>query len=288
MRNLEESVRTGRSRTAIEVALLIPLHGSAGIFGASCELCARLAVEEINAAGGLLGREVHLRVVDGAGPPAGVAREIEALVGAGAVDAVVGWHISAVREAVAPRIAMRVPYVYTAMYEGGERTPGVFVAGETPDAQLLPAMRWLREECGVHHWCIVGNDYIWGRETAARAHEYAHEIGGRICEEMYVPLGTEWFAHVIGRLAASRATGCLMLLVGQDAVHFNRAFADAGLDEMFWRLSTCVDENTLLASGAEGTHRSVRPPPISSRWRPPRAWRSRLDTRPASGRRPRR
>jgi urea transport system substrate-binding protein len=248
-------VTAGGVQGAIEVALLIPLHGSAGIFGPSCELCGRLAADEINAGGGMLDREVRLRIVDAGGPPERVADEIHALVNAGAVDAVVGWHISAVREAVAPRIAMRVPYVYTAMYEGGERTPGVFLVGETPEGQLLPAMRWLHHEWGVRRWCIVANDYIWGRQTAAKAHEFAHEIGGRVSEEMFVPLGTERFAHVIGGLAASRANGVLMLLVGQDAVHFNRAFGDAGLDELFWRLSTCVDENTLLGSGADSTNR---------------------------------
>lgn len=253
MARFEKPVGRGSDASAIEVAVLIPLHGSAGIFGPSCELCARLAAEEINAAGGLLGREVRLRIVDGAGPPERVADEVDALVSAGAVDMVVGWHISAVRRAVAPRIAMRVPYVYTALYEGGERTPGVFLTGETPDTQLLPAMRWLMQERGVERWCIVGNDYIWPRQTAAAAHHYAERIGGRICDEMFVPLGTERFSEAIGRLVATPATGVLMLLIGQDAAHFNRAFADAGLDETFWRLSTCVDENTLLASGVDGT-----------------------------------
>jgi urea transport system substrate-binding protein len=158
---------------AIDVALLIPLHGSAGIYGPSSELCARLAAEEINADGGVLGRPLRLRVVDASGPPARVAAVVYALVTEGEVDAVVGWHISAVRNAVAPRIAGLVPYVYTALYEGGERHPGVFMVGETPSRQLLPAMRWLRAEAGVRRWCIVGNDYIWPRGTAAAAKLYA-------------------------------------------------------------------------------------------------------------------
>jgi urea transport system substrate-binding protein len=242
------------ARTTVDVALLIPLRASAGIFGPSCELCGRLAAEEINAAGGLLGRELRLRVVDASGPPLRVAEEVDALVTAGEVDAIVGWQISAVRQAVAPRVAMRVPYVYTALYEGGEETPGVFLVGETPDGQLLPAMRWLAQERGVRRWCIVGNDYVWPRRTAASAHHYAELVGGEICDELFVPLATERFASTINRLLASRAEGVLMLLVGQDAVHFNRAFADAGLDQSQCRLSTLVDENTLLASGADGTH----------------------------------
>jgi urea transport system substrate-binding protein len=237
----------------IDVALVIPLHGSAGIFGPSCELCGQLAAEEVNSQGGVLARELRLAVVDGSGPPERVADEVGALVGAGLVDAVVGWHISAVRQAVAPRIAGRVPYVYTALYEGGERTPGVFMAGETPGRQLLPAMRWLRLEHGVRSWCIVGDDYVWPRITAKAARAYAELCDGRISDEIFVPLGTTDFGRVLERVERCRADAVLMLLVGEDAVHFNRAFAKADLHDRCRRLSTLMDENMLLASGAGST-----------------------------------
>ncbi len=239
--------------SSLEIALLIPLRGSAGIFGPSCGSCARLAVEELNATGGVLGRELRLREVDGSGSPEAVAARVDALVSAGEVDAVVGWHISAVRCAVAPLTSGRVPYIYTALYEGGERTPGVFLTGETPDVQLLPAMRWLTRERGVRRWCIVGNDYVWPRQTAALARDYAAQVGTEVCDELFVPLSTEHFTRPIGRVLASRADGVLMLLVGADAARFNRQFADVGLDESCTRLSTLVDENTLLASGASAT-----------------------------------
>jgi ABC-type branched-subunit amino acid transport system substrate-binding protein len=223
------------------------------MFGPSCELCARLAAEEINSAGGILGRELRLSVVDGAGPPNRVAAEIDALVTADLIDAVVGWQISAVRQALAPRIALRVPYIYTALYEGGERTPGVFLVGETPSRQLLPAMRWLRTEHGVRRWCIVGDDYIWPRGTARAARSYAKLCEGQISDEIFVPLGTQDFAHVVRRVQGCGADAVLSLLVGEDAVNFNRAFGAAGLHEQCRRLSTLMDENTLLGSGAENT-----------------------------------
>jgi urea transport system substrate-binding protein len=239
--------------TTLDVALVIPLHGSAGLFGPSCELCAQLAAEELNATGGVLARELRLSVVDGSGPPAKVADEVGAIVGAGLVDAVVGWHISAVRQALVPRIARRVPYVYTALYEGGEHAPGVFLAGETPSRQLLPSMRWLRRQHGVRRWCIVGDDYVWPRDTARSARAYASMCDGRIVDEVFVPLGTTDFAPVVQRLRASAPDAVLMLLVGEDAVHFNRAFAAAGMDDRCRRLSTLMDENMLLASGAAST-----------------------------------
>ena len=238
---------------ALEVALVIPLGGSAGIFGPSCELCAQLAAEEVSSAGGVLGRELRLSVVDGSQAPGRVADEVGALVASGLVDAVVGWHISAVRQALAPRIAGIVPYVYTALYEGGERTPGVFLAGETPAHQLLPAMRWLMAEHGALRWAIVGNDYVWPRDTARAARTYAGMLGVDVVDEVFLPLGTTDFGTAMQRIEAVRADVVLMLLVGQDAVYFNRSFAEHGLDVRCRRLSTLMEENMLLASGPDST-----------------------------------
>ena len=160
-------------RAAFDVALVVPLQGPAGVFGPSCELCAQLAAEEVNAEGGILARELRFVVVDGARPPTEVADEVDGLLAHGAVDAVTGWHISAVRNEVAPRIAGRVPYVYTPLYEGGEHRPGVFLTGETPDRQVLPALRWLRLELGARTWAVVGDDYVWPRRTAQAVRRYA-------------------------------------------------------------------------------------------------------------------
>ncbi len=150
----------------MDVAFVVPGSGPSGIYGPSCRASGRLAVAEINDAGGILGREVRLRPVDGGQSPRCVADEVDSLVTSGAVSAVAGWHTSAVRQEVAPRLDGRVPYVYTAVYEGGEQTPWVFLTGETPHRQLLPAMRWMAREMGIRSWYIVGNDYVWPRASA--------------------------------------------------------------------------------------------------------------------------
>src|SRR5690349_4983553 len=161
--------RGTRRRDVLDMALVVPLQGPAGIFGPSCESCAALAVEEINAEGGVLGRELNLVPVDGGADPEAVAIEVDALVSAGAVEAVTGWHISAVREAVAPRIGGRVPYAYTALYEGGEDRPGLFLTGETPDLQLGPTLDWFARTAGGRRWTLVGDDYVWPLRAAAPA-----------------------------------------------------------------------------------------------------------------------
>lgn len=239
--------------STLNVALVYPMQGPAGMFGATCEACARLAAEEVNRAGGVLGKELRLLEVDGGADPRQVAREVEALVATGVVHGVTGWHISSVRRAVAPRIAHRVPYVYTALYEGGESTEGVFLTSETPAWQLLPAMRLIAETRGVRRWFVVGNDYVWPRHTARAARRYARECRGRVSGEAYLPLGTHDFQDVMRRIERTDADAVLMLLVGSDAVRFNRAFAAAGLDQRCLRLSTLMDENMLLGSGPEAT-----------------------------------
>lgn len=250
---LTRAVRRRARDQTLQVALVVPLQGPAGIFGPSCEASARFAVDEINAGSGVLGRELRLAVVDGGQPPERVADEVDALVSARAVDAVVGWHISAVRHEVAPRTAGRVPYVYTALYEGGERTPGVFLTGETPDRQLFPAMRWMAEQLGVRRWCIVGDDYVWPRASARAVRRYAERLGVTVCGEVYVRLGAEDYDKSLAAVERSRPEGVLMLLVGADGVQFNRAFAARGLHEQIVRLSPLMDESMLLATGTEGT-----------------------------------
>ncbi|WP_242901986.1 substrate-binding domain-containing protein [Actinomadura terrae] len=246
-------VSTPGDTETLTIALVIPLQGPAGIFGPSCELCARLAAEEINGHRGVLGREVRFTVVDGGAAPERVAAEVDALVSTGAVQAVTGWHISAVRELVAPRVAGRVPYVYTPLYEGGERAPWVFLTGETPGRQLRPALRWFADELGVRRWAIVGDDYVWPRLTAGAIRGYLDGLGGEVSAEFFVGLGTQDYGGVLARLARSGSDGVLMLLVGDDAVAFNRAFARSGLDRDLVRFSPLMDENMLLATGADST-----------------------------------
>lgn len=241
----------GPVRETLDVALVVPQSGSAGIYGPSCEACAELAIADVNARAGLLGRRIRLVPVDGSRAPAAVAAEIAALLELGAIDAVTGWHISPVRQAVARVTANRVPYVYGPLYEGGERTPGLFLTGETPSRQLLPAMDWMNTEFGVDRWVVIGNDYVWPRETGTAARLHARARGRPLVGELYLPLGTSDFSAAIRQVETTGASGVLLLLVGGDGVEFNRQFAASGMAAAVPRLSPHVEENMLMASGSE-------------------------------------
>lgn len=235
------------------VGLVIPLQGPAGIFAPSCEAVAALASNEINERGGLHGREATIEVIDGGADGDEVARTVGDRLRGRGLDAVTGWHISAVRNALSPVVKDRIPYVYTSLYEGGERTPGVFCTGETPRNQIAPALAWLRDHIGIRSWCLVGDDYVWPRGSAVAARAYCRALQLDLKQEIYVPYGSDDFREPVRRILDSGAQAVLMLLVGQDAVLFNREFARCVGHERMVRFSPLMEENMLLASGAGGT-----------------------------------
>lgn len=238
---------------AIRIGLAIPLQGPGGIFGPSCEAVAELYRRQASASG-VLGRPVEFEVIDAGRRPEEVARSVRSLLDAERIDALTGWHISSVREAVAPITQGRIPYVYTSLYEGGESRPGVFCVGETPGDQIAPALAWLRDEANVRRWHIVGSDYVWPRRSALAASGYAEALGLEVLSTTLTHFDSEHFATVLdGIERGPRADGVLMFLVGQDAVRFNRQFAARGLHDLLLRLTPLMEENMLLASGPAAT-----------------------------------
>ncbi|GAA4763459.1 substrate-binding domain-containing protein [Actinomycetospora chibensis] len=235
------------------VGLAIPLQGPGGIFGPSCEAVAELAAAEVNAAGGVLGRELELTVIDAGTSLPEIRRTVHHLLERRELDAVTGWHISSVREALAPVLRDRAAYVYTSLYEGGPIPRGVFTSGEVPELQVAPALEWMRDNARVRRWALVGADYVWPRRTAARVREYARAAGIEVVHEAFVSYGCRDFSSTLVDIARSEADGVLMLLVGQDAVMFNREFAEVGLDSIMPRFAPLMEENMLLATGAEAT-----------------------------------
>ena len=235
------------------VGLLVPINGSAGIWGPSSIACAQLAQAEINATGGLLDRKLRLRVIDSSDEALEVGRVTGELMRSGAIDAIVGMHTSQVRQRVLRDVARQIPYVYTPLYEGGELTPGVFALGETPGQQLRPAIEYLMERYRARRWMFIGNDYVWPRVSHRLAARYLSDRGGLLLGDRYLPFGVEDHSELLDEIRRLRPEAILLSLVGQDAVNFNRAFGRCGLSRDMFRLSCAIEENGLLAIGADNT-----------------------------------
>jgi urea transport system substrate-binding protein len=244
--------RTYRHTTshAFRIGLLIPMCGSAGLWAPSCIASAQIAVEEVNKRGGILDRKVELIMIDAALEAATPVEEvINSLIEIGAIDAIVGMHISAVRQKLSKIVNQRVPYIYTPLYEGGENTKGIFAIGDTPSRQLDPALEYLQNIHSCKKWALIGNDYVWPRTSNNFAKTKLKDLGVDICYERYIPFGISDMSSIIKEIRNSKADAVLISLVGQDAVTFNREFGKFEDHQSIVRLSCAIEENCLLASG---------------------------------------
>jgi len=239
----------------VKLGVLVPDSGPAGLFGPSARQAAQLAADDINASGGINGEPVELRFADVGVPPAQAVEAVQRLWRAEGVQGFVGMHDSAVRAAIVGQLRGQVPYIYTAVYEGGECAPGTWVTGETPAQQLAPVIPWLAENEAASKWYLIGNDYNWPRDTNAAAQAIIAASGGEVVGEEYVPLGSSDFDASLGRIRSSGADAVLVTLVGGDSVGFNIAYAAFGLDAQALRLGTLIEENTLAGIGAANAGR---------------------------------
>ncbi len=239
----------------IKVGVLVPDSGPAGLFGPSTRNSAILAAEKINASGGINGEQIELVFADVGVPPAESAQAALRLWKGEGVQAFVGMHDSAVREALIGRFNGQVPYVYTPVYEGNSCANGLYITGETPSQQLAPVIPHLTKAEGVSKWYLIGNDYNWPRDTNALAKGYIADAGGEVVGEEYVPFTVSEFDSSLQRIKESGADAVLVTLVGGASVGFNISFAGFGLDEQAIRLGTLIEENTLAGIGAGNADR---------------------------------
>ncbi|MEV6274195.1 substrate-binding domain-containing protein [Nocardia sp. NPDC051832] len=238
----------------IEILDIVPRQGPGGIVAPSCDAAISLAVHEINSGSGILGREIRTTHIDGGRSPREIADEVGALLATGMVHAITGWHTSAVRRAVAEANGGRVPYIYATANEGlTDELPGVLLLGEHPAGHILPAVRWLEREYGIRRWALIGNDYIWPRETARAIHTSLADPNAIVLQQ-FVPLGSPDFGSFLAEPALDRAEAVIILMVGNDVSRFNRQFAATGRAATQLRVSPSADENVLLAGGPGANH----------------------------------
>ena len=245
---------TGVAFADIKVGVLVPDSGPAGLFGPSARNAATLAAKKINASGGINGEQIELVFADVGVPPAEAMQSVLRLWKGEGVEAFVGMHDSAVREAIMGQVRGQVPYVYTPVYEGNACGAGLYVTSETPSQQLAPVIPFLMEREGVTNWYLIGNDYNWPRDTNALAKEYIAEAGGDVVGEEYLPFTVADFDSSLQRIRESGADGVLVTLVGGASVGFNVAYAGFGLDEQAIRLGTLIEENTLAGIGPDNAN----------------------------------
>ncbi|PTW61364.1 amino acid/amide ABC transporter substrate-binding protein (HAAT family) [Breoghania corrubedonensis] len=236
-----------------KIALLLEQEGACGLWAPSGVACTRLAVHELNHAGGVLGRETEAVIVNlGSGARQAVeatnfAIEVEQ------VDAIVGMFPSYARALVSEVIDRRVPYIYTPQFEGYEADQSVVTTGETTAELLAPALAWLSEYKRARRHFLCGSDYIWPRMSFAEARHAIRDNGGTVTGEYLMSIGDRDYGRLLNAIRQSHSDMVVSYFLGEEAIHFNRAFAEAGLAGKMLRFSTAIEETIVYGLGEDAT-----------------------------------
>ncbi|MTW23135.1 urea ABC transporter substrate-binding protein [Allochromatium palmeri] len=213
----------------IRVGILHSLTGTMAISERGVVTATRLAIDEINAAGGLLGRPLQTIVRNGASDWATFAREAESLILDAQVDVVFGCWTSASRKTVKPVFEQYDHLLfYPVQYEGLELSPNIVYTGAAPNQQIIPAVKWAMDNLG-RRFFLVGSDYVFPHAANAIMRDQIRSLRGSVVGEHYVLLGSTEVESVVEAIATSRPDVILNTLNGDSNVAFFKALRARGL-----------------------------------------------------------
>ncbi|TAN66088.1 MAG: ABC transporter substrate-binding protein [Methylobacter sp.] len=232
--------------TPIKIGVLHSLTGTMAVSEKPLVDAVRLAVDEINAQGGLLGLPVEMLVADGKSDPEVFAAEAERLIEQEQVSALFGCWTSACRKAVKPVVEKhRHLLFYPVQYEGIEQSANILYTGAAPNQQIVPGTRWATQEFGSRIY-LVGSDYIFPHTANIIITDLINAAGGEILGERYLPLGGDDLAAIIEDITLKKPDVVLNTLNGDSNAVFFSALVKAGLGDLPL-ISFSVEESGMLA-----------------------------------------
>ncbi len=158
---------------------------------------AELAVDEINAKGGILGKKVELEVADDGSGAAGAQKAFDSLIFQKKVNVLISMETSAARNGRLPIVTRgKMPFIYTSFYEGRSCNNYLYVNGVVPDQQVAPIVDYFKDY-KAKTFFLVGSDYAFGRGMLDFTEAYIEKTGGKVVGDEYLPMdGTDWTAII--------------------------------------------------------------------------------------------
>ncbi|WP_293134205.1 urea ABC transporter substrate-binding protein [Microcoleus sp. bin38.metabat.b11b12b14.051] len=240
----------GPTREPIKIGVLHSLTGTMSISEISVKDATLLAVEEINAAGGVLGRPLKAVIEDGASDLQTFAQKAKQLLLESQVAVVFGCWTSASRKAVLPAFEISNGLLfYPVQYEGLEQCPNIFYTGAAPNQQIVPGVNYLLAQ-GKRKIFLLGSDYIFPRTANRIVKAQLAALGGELAGEVYLPLGSMDVDEAIAHILAVKPDAILNTLNGDSNVAFFLHLREAGLKpEDLPVMSVSVAEEEVRAIG---------------------------------------
>ncbi|MCP1200593.1 transporter substrate-binding protein [Notoacmeibacter sp. MSK16QG-6] len=236
----------------IKVGVLFSLTGTTAIVEESLNKATLMAIDEINAAGGVNGMKLVPVVEDPASDPATFADKARKLVVGDKCVSVFGSYTSASRKAVLPVFERRNNlYWYPTLYEGRECSKNVIYTGAVPNQQQDEFIPWLIEQFGKKFF-LIGSNYIYPKEENNYCKTLLEKYGAEVVNEEYVPLGHSEFSSVINKIKSTQPNVIFSTVVGDSVVALHRQYRAAGLDpEKMPMASLTTSEVEVAAMGGE-------------------------------------
>jgi ABC-type branched-subunit amino acid transport system substrate-binding protein len=243
----------------IRIGVAVGLSGANSVVAPAAVQSSQLAVDEINAAGGILGRKVELEIVDDASGAVGAQKAFDTLVFQKKVAAIIAMENSAARNAALPVVGKgKVPYIYTSFYEGRSCSNWMYVNGWVPEQQVAPVVDYFLKTKNAKTFFLVGNDYAFGRGMLDFTRKYIEQKGGKVVGEEYLPIdGSDW-TSVISKLRAAKPDALVSATAGgAPNVSLAKQLKGAGLALPYGNLA--IDEGTAKTMGdvASGMYMSA-------------------------------
>nr|WP_229805694.1 urea ABC transporter substrate-binding protein [Microbispora rosea] len=214
---------------SIKVGILHSLSGTMAISEVTVRDAELLAIEEINAAGGVLGKKLEPVVEDGASDWPTFAEKATKLIAQDKVATVFGGWTSASRKAMLPVFEKRKALLwYPVQYEGLESSPYIFYTGATTNQQIVPGLDYLKEQ-GKKRLFLVGSDYVFPRTANKIIKAYAAANGMEILGEEYTPLGHTEYSTLVNKVAEAKPDAVFNTLNGDSNVAFFKQLKAAGI-----------------------------------------------------------
>jgi len=245
--------RSGPSGDPIRVGVLHSLTGPLAVSEKPLIEAYRLAVDEINDAGGVLGRPLELVIRDGASDPESFAAEADRMLSdrdGGAVDVIAGCWSSASRKALLPVLDRHDGLLlYPVQFEGLEVSPNVVYLGAVPNQQIGPAIEWAMDQ-GAKRVFLVGSDYVFPHAANAVVRDQVEARGGTIVGEMYMPLSGGDPRQVAERATAAKPDLIVNTVNGESNQGLLQALRTVGIDPATTMLiSFSISESDVRAWG---------------------------------------
>ena len=241
------------AQAPIRIGVPIGLSGANSVVAPSVVQAAELAVAEINAKGGVMGRPLVLDVADDGSGAAGAQRAFDSLVFQKKVDVLISMETSAARNAGLPIVTRgKTPYIYTSSYEGKSCNRYMFVNAWVPEQQQAPVIDYFLKDKNAKTFFLIGSDYAFGRGMLAYAKQYIESKGGKVVGDEYQPMDAGDWTAIISKVRAANPDALILSTAGGvPNVTLTKQYRAAGITALVGNLG--VDEGTAKTMGQDAT-----------------------------------